>query len=185
LFLLATVDPTCDQDWEDFLSLIDEKMYRVLWREAYRICRNAADADDILQESLIRGGRHFHQLRDPDRMLPWMFTIVRREAYRVAGKKPLQVALYGLELALGAVHAPSPDDLIIEQDLAGQVRDYLETLDPCTQQIIRLRQSTDLTLAQIAKRLGLPQENVKSRYYRARKQIEALIREEGGRNYAL
>lgn len=182
LFLAA--DDRQDPQWEAFLSAFDDSLYRLLWREAYRIVRNAADADDVLQEALIKGGRYYRQLRDKARLSSWMYTIVRREALSMTGRRPVQTLLYGLQLGLGAVRGPSPDDLVIEQELTDEVRAYIATLDAETQAILRLKMTTQLTLAAIADRLNMPREKAKARYYRARKRIEKTIREGGESTHA-
>lgn len=39
---------------------------------------NEAETDDILQEVFLRVNQHLEQLKDPDRLFPWMFHITRR-----------------------------------------------------------------------------------------------------------
>ena len=56
-----------------------------VWQEVHEGLRifigkrvgNKAEADDILQEVFLRVHRHLEQLKDPDRVMSWLFQITR------------------------------------------------------------------------------------------------------------
>lgn len=53
-----------------------------LYRYAYYLCGNRYDAEDLIQESLMRAWRAFDQLEDKNAIKSWLFTILRRENAR-------------------------------------------------------------------------------------------------------
>lgn len=48
-----------------------------LYRFAYRLTGSRADAEDLVQETFLSVHRNAHQLRDADKALPWLLTILR------------------------------------------------------------------------------------------------------------
>ena len=61
-----------------------------LYRYAYRLTHQSADAEDLVQETYLLAQRKLHQLRDPDRAMTWLFRILRnrwiRQCDRAASK---------------------------------------------------------------------------------------------------
>jgi RNA polymerase sigma-70 factor (ECF subfamily) len=55
-----------------------------LYRFAYWLCRNRWQAEDLIQEALLRGWRGWTGLREERAVKAWLFTIVRREFQRTA-----------------------------------------------------------------------------------------------------
>ena len=56
--------------------LVDDN-YDSLYRYAYRLSGTAADAEDLTQEAFCKAQARFGQLRDPGRVRPWLFSILR------------------------------------------------------------------------------------------------------------
>lgn len=53
-----------------------------LYRYAYWLCRNGSQADDLVQDALLRAWKHWHRLEDAQAVKAWLFRIVRREFLR-------------------------------------------------------------------------------------------------------
>lgn len=73
-----------------------------LWRLAYRFCWNGADADDAVQDALLRAAERRSQLLDPGCWASWLKSIVvrrslelRREAARRRGREQSGCAAAG------------------------------------------------------------------------------------------
>jgi RNA polymerase sigma-70 factor (ECF subfamily) len=54
-----------------------------LVRLAAIVCRDVADADDVVQAGLEQAWRRRHTLRDPEKLAPWLYRIIVREAIRL------------------------------------------------------------------------------------------------------
>ena len=102
-----------------------------LYRFAYWLARDRQQAEDIVQEALLRGWRAFSRQRDRSAVKAWLFSIVRNEFYRMRrADQPrfeslddanLEVVderatLFGLEMrdAIGALPAPYAETLALQ-----------------------------------------------------------------------
>lgn len=68
----------------DAVQAFDED-YPALFAELSRLCRAlgaGAAAEDVAQETLVYGRAHLRDLRDPNRLRPWLRTIAVRQASR-------------------------------------------------------------------------------------------------------
>lgn len=134
-------------------------------RYAYRHCK-ASDIDDAVQESLLVIVRKVRGLKAAAAFSSWLFTVIRRECLR------LQRAMFR--------HDPLDDDMA-ERQLASRTDDALrldlthalESLPAHYLEVVLLRDFEELTIAEIAERLGEPAGAIKSRLHRAR----SLVRE--------
>lgn len=78
-----------------FSSLLDEHG-DALYGYCLHLARHQADAEDLLQETLIRAVRGQQRLRDPERARPWLFTIATnawRDRQRALSRRPTTVPL--------------------------------------------------------------------------------------------
>jgi RNA polymerase sigma-70 factor (ECF subfamily) len=141
---------------------------------------NESEADDLLQEVFMRVHRHIDELREPDRLVSWVFQITRHvliDYYRAPGRRR--------ELPSGSAEdmAPMHSDLLEEPEavagleLSGCLRPMIERLQPEYRQAVTLIELEGLTQKQAADRLGLSLPGMKSRVQRGRKQLKMLLEE--------
>jgi RNA polymerase sigma factor (sigma-70 family) len=62
--------------WGHVFDRYRDAVYRVAWS----ITRNAADAEDVVSSTFLRGVESISQLRQPDHLNPWLLSIARRES---------------------------------------------------------------------------------------------------------
>ena len=134
-------------------------------RYAYKHC-HASDVDDAVQESLLVISRKVKGLKVAAAFSSWLFTVIKREC------RKLERMMFK--------HDPLPDELAEEQmlcrdDVALRIdlAKALESLPAHYLEVVLLRDFEELTIAEIAERLGEQQGAVKSRLHRARE----LVRE--------
>lgn len=91
------------------------RMYsgRVL-RMAYLISGNYADSEDIVQETFVKCFTYRARLKDPDKFEPWLYQIMTRTAWRVAGKSRRE--------------QPSEEIGRIQDEMAGEFSSPLENV---------------------------------------------------------
>src|SRR6185436_18388909 len=96
---------------------------RALYGAAYRMTRNAHDAEDLVQETFLRAYRGFDRFQAGTNIRAWHFTIlhrVRTDAFRRAGRSPRTVEMIDEGPAV-----PAPQEALasgaedIERALAG------------------------------------------------------------------
>ena len=134
-------------------------------RCAYKHC-HASDVDDAIQESLLVIARKVKGLRAAAAFSFWLFTVIKHECRRLS-RKMLRHEPLTDEMAEELMLARPDDALRI--DLANA----LESLPAHYLEVVLLRDFEELTIAEIAQRLGEPPGAVKSRLHRARE----LVRE--------
>src|SRR5579872_630849 len=88
--------------------LVDEH-YVTLYRYAFRLSGSAADAEDLTQEAFCKAQSSLGQLRQPERVKPWLFSILRNAyLHRIrAARQEKCVSLDGI----GELPDQAPDSL--------------------------------------------------------------------------
>jgi RNA polymerase sigma-70 factor, ECF subfamily len=137
-------------------------------REARRILHDREDAEEAVQEALIRAWRNQSSCRTPSTPLPWLVQITRNEALRLAARRSRRQA--------SEIHNREPDRLLGDNGLDRMLETVateqaLSALRPDERALIRLRYVEDLTQGQVAARLGVPEGTVKVRLHRARARL--------------
>lgn len=145
---------------------------RALYGTAYRLTRNAADAEDLVQETYLRAFRAFHLYTADTNIRAWLFTILHRarvDHFRKAGRSPQTAELVGD----GPAVAPPQDALARGQE---DVRRALDALPEAFRAAVVLRDVQDFSYEEIARILSIPIGTVMSRIHRGR----ALMRQQLG-----
>jgi RNA polymerase sigma-70 factor (ECF subfamily) len=166
-------------DAEAFTRLI-ERRQDALYRTAWAILRNDADASDGLQEACVSAWRDVRRLRDPERFEAWLTRIlVNRCRTIIRTRRRATIREIDVEAAdTQATRAarPGEPETIAELDA---IRRSFTRLDPDQRTLIALYYVDDRSISEVAAILGVPDGTVKSRLSRARSALaRALAREE-------
>jgi RNA polymerase sigma-70 factor, ECF subfamily len=144
--------------------------------DAYRLAGyllgDATEAQDAVQDALVKAWRSWPNLRDPQSFGPWFERIVVNVC-RDRMRRHRTLRMVELDAA-GDVESGDPfGSMFAGDEVAGAV----DRLSPDHRIVIALRFWRDLTLEQVAETLGLPLGTVKSRLHYA---LRELRRELGG-----
>lgn len=147
----------------------------VAHRAAYLITRNAADADDALQEGTVKAWRNLSRF-DPERPFrPWFTTIVANTARNRARAWSRREAMH---LRLVADTPPDdPADGAITADESARLLQELEALPEKYRRAVALRHVLGLTERETADALGVRPGTVKSRVSRGLQQLRETMGE--------
>ena len=161
--------------WEE----VARRYGRFLYSVAYRLTGNADDAQDLVQEVLLRVRRGLSSYR-PGSMEGWLTRITTNvflDDVRRRGRRPVE-AFPGVLDATGPA-APSADEALAAEVLGEDVQAALDTLPEDFRLAVVLCDVVGLSYAEMADALGVPSGTVRSRIHRGR----ALLREAlaGGR----
>jgi RNA polymerase sigma-70 factor (ECF subfamily) len=129
-------------------------------------------AEDLVQEVLAKAYGQLDQLREREKLLPWMYQATRNaivDYYR--RKKPAEEIDDSL-----AVQNPERDDAA-EKELAGCVMPFIQQLPDDYRQAILLAEIEGLTQQQVAVRQGLSLSGAKSRVQRGRQMLKTMFLE--------
>jgi RNA polymerase sigma-70 factor, ECF subfamily len=137
------------------------------------------DAEDVLQEVLLRIHRHAGELADADRVLAWVHRIARNaivDHYRRRAARPEHAA--GAADDFGDVVATNdePTDAS-RRELAHCLRPLLERLPDKHRQAVILTELEGFTQVDAARRLGVTVSGMKARVQRGRAQLKTLLLE--------
>ncbi len=144
-------------------------LMRPLYGTAYRLTRNAADAEDLVQETYLRAFKAFGGYTSGTNIRAWLFTIlyrVRTDSLRKRGRSPQTVTL----IDEGPGVAPAQDALAQGQE---EVARALEALPEAFRAAVVLRDVQEFSYDEIATILAIPIGTVMSRIHRGR----ALLRQ--------
>jgi len=141
---------------------------------ALRLTRNAADADDLTQNTLVKALRFHDKFRDGTYIKAWLLTILRNtfiNEYRKRSRTPLSVELTGTETAeIGALAPPDGDrvnDML--ELLDDEVRAALDELPKDFRDAVIMADLEEKSYKEIAEYMDCPIGTVMSRLYRGRK----------------
>jgi RNA polymerase sigma-70 factor (ECF subfamily) len=151
------------QNWE--FSRVFEKYHGLVFRTAYRITGNAADAEDVLQTIFLRLLR-----RDAASSFPGNEESYLRRAAVNASLDVIRARQTAQTVPLGEVEAQT------KNDSPGELRDCLRRalggLSPRSAEIFALRYLEDFTNQQIARALNMSQVHVAVTLHRTRRQLQ-------------
>lgn len=166
-----------------------------LYRTALRYARgDAPAAEDLLQDTLIKGLDGWSTLREPERAKPWLFRILSRlhlNRLRHAARHPeiaaWDVGEVDLEQALAA-WAPvesDPETLAIGEAGLQRLQAALDTLPAAWSEAFWLVEVEGFSYREVAELLGVMDGTIASRLHRARAALRQALtgeqRQEAGR----
>ncbi len=156
------------------------------FRLALQLLGNREDARDLTQDSLLRFFTTLPRF-DRDRPIePWLRRIVRNGAIdrfrRGRVRRADSLDSDGPEGVAIEVESsrPGPEQLAQRRQLQVKLWECLHQLKPAHKEILVLRDYQDLAYREIAETLEVPIGTVMSRLHAARRQLRALLIEQGG-----
>jgi RNA polymerase sigma-70 factor (ECF subfamily) len=157
---------------------------RALYGLALRLTGDASAAEDLVQETYLKGLQAFVTLRDPDRVRPWLFQILSRlviDRRRASGREvPLETPEDRDRFSLYdriADEDPLPYSDRLHEDFLAQFRDEdvrsaLVRVPEAYRVPLVLCYVEGLSYRELAEVLGCPIGTVMSRLHRGRKALE-------------
>jgi len=168
----AAAVQTVMTDGPDTLEAFVAWHYRRLVRLAGLVSLDASEAQDAVQNALIRAWRNHDRLRDRSRMKSWLDAIVVREAIRLNGRR--RSWLRGLvsreESDLPMNPLPSGTALDLATGLAA--------LPAPQRAAVALHYEAGYSVAEVAQLMDIPVETVRSRLRLARQRLRRDLSEE-------
>lgn len=154
----------------------------VLYRVAVTLTRNPADAEDLVQDTLVRafGAADRFDGRHPR---AWLLTILRRTHLNRVRKKTPSLLADGGDAArtleeLGP-SLPSSEEVALSREFEPVVAQALADLPGDFRAVVDLVDLQGLSYAQAADNLGIPKGTVMSRLHRARRRIRERLMDVG------
>ena len=141
---------------------------------AYRLVWNRADAQDVVQTSFIKATRNVSQLRDASKARSWLLSITYREALMVLrSRRDTPIDPFAIPERVG--HQPGPEDLLIQQELADEIRTAIDHLPELLRTAFVLRDVEELPMTEVAEVLDIGPSAAKMRVARARELLRISL----------
>jgi RNA polymerase sigma-70 factor, ECF subfamily len=178
--------------FDRFVEHFRSKIFNYSWL----MCGQREDAEEVAQETLLRVFEKFAELREPERVRPWVFRIAknacltkrRRSLFAPSAKQEISLdslmpARYGkdgqvkLEIA---DWSRLPEDQAMQAEAQRELRKAIRDLPELYRAVILLRDVEELTTQETAQILEVTEDVVKTRLHRARlmvrQQLDAGLR---------
>ncbi len=140
------------------------------------LVRNADDAEDVVQEAVLRALTYFDGFRGGDARA-WLLTIVRRTCYTQLERRQAlaQAVEFDEELHVAPAAAADPDAALAERAAADALWRALGGMPLEFREILVLRELEGLSYREIGEVIGVPVGTVMSRLSRARDQLRHAL----------
>jgi RNA polymerase sigma factor (sigma-70 family) len=141
----------------------------IVFRTAYLLTGNAADAQDAAQDAFVKAFYALGRFRRGAELRPWLLRIVANEARnrrRSAGRRG-NLALRAAAAVPSGGAAPSPETSVLDAEQHGALLDAVNGLRDEEREIVACRYFLELSEEETAETLGLRKGTVKSRLSRA------------------
>lgn len=150
-----------------------------LLRFSRRMCDNAADAEEVTQESLIAAVRGLADFRGDATVTSWLYAIARSFCIKqqrglAARARRSHTTTESAALDVADPHS-TPDQALSDRELFEVVDRVLSTLSADHREVLLLRDMEGLTAMEVAASLSLSVPQVKSRLHRARAAMRATL----------
>jgi RNA polymerase sigma-70 factor (TIGR02947 family) len=160
-------------------------LFDVLSRGARRLTRSDADAEDLLQDTLLHAYAGFHTFQDGSNLKAWLFRILYNRwvsAYRVKQRRPSEVpvdAITDRDLADSAARlSTSPRSAEAEALDAlpdNEIKAAMNALPATFRAAVYYTEVQGYTYAETAAILGVPHGTVMSRASRGRQRLRTAL----------
>ena len=157
-------------------ALVDEYA-GTLYRVAFSVLRNAADAEDAVQEAFLRVLRHRNSLGEIRDHRVWLIRIVWNivlDRKRRAKTRPETDDVDELARVLPSAGL-SAEQLFAAAQFHSYVLARVDRLPPKERQVLLLSAFEELSSVEIASVLGITESSVRSRLFRARNLMAGLL----------
>ena len=152
-------------------------------RVASALTEDDADADDLVQETFLRAYKHWHTFERGSDCKRWMSAICRNAFFEQRRRESRSTAVEDEELeslAAARLHnsarASGVDAMFSRLDLGPAIARAIAALEPRYREVVVLVDIEDFSYEQVSDALVIPIGTVRSRLYRARRQLqEALL----------
>lgn len=169
----------------DAYQALTQKAAPIIFRRALEITSNHHDAEDVLQETLLKGFTHISQFRGDSQVSTWLVRIGLNEAIMTLRRRRRDVPLAPEAGPTGKLEE-SPvafqgekaqtDSRITRTEIGGLLNKALKRLPARARQVLHLRYLEGYSIEETARRLNLSRGSVKAYACRSRARLRKELR---------
>jgi RNA polymerase sigma-70 factor (ECF subfamily) len=156
------------------------RYHRPLFQTALRVLGNAEDAEDALQDGLLSAYRNLKRFEGRSQFSTWLTRIVinaalmKRRSAKARPAASLDDTHHEDELPAAerfADGSPNPEQLYIGTEIREMINENLDELSPLLRSAFLLREVQGYSTGEAARKLGVTENTLKARLWRARHQL--------------
>lgn len=148
-------------------------LFDQLYNFARWLTHDAAEAEDLVQETYVKALRGFSGFQAGTNFRAWIFRILRNAFLN--SRAGLKMSALDESIEEPASEAPSPEATLVAHANREAVRDALSELAVPHREILLLCEVEEMSYEEIAQVLAIPIGTVMSRLYRARKALRGIL----------
>ena len=170
-----------DGDHQAYAELCRRHSKQIL-RTVLRITRDIADAEDTLQEALLKAYIHIGGFEGRSAFSSWLTRIAINSALMLSRKRRSQPVCSfesgsdDFRLSEPIETSYNPEESCIQNALEDEFDHAIRYLSPTLRAVVQIRYREDASVSEIAKILGISESAVKSRLLRARSKLRRHLR---------
>jgi RNA polymerase sigma-70 factor, ECF subfamily len=157
-----------------------------LYRTALRMTRNPSDAEDLVQDALVRAYRFYDRFEPGTNFRAWLFKILTNtyiNTYRRKQGRPQESSLEDTEefflykqlSADSGERVTDVEDTVLDRLGADSIQRAIDQLPPQFRNTVQLSDVEGLSYAEIAEATGVAKGTVMSRLFRGRRQLQRAL----------
>jgi RNA polymerase sigma-70 factor (ECF subfamily) len=156
-----------------------------LYNTAYRMTRNAQDAEDLVQETYLKAYKYYDKFEEGTNLKAWLFKILKNtfiNSYRKKQQAPLESDFAEIEDSFESLvrddvarKIKSPEEEFLANVLDEDLQRALDDLPDDFRMVLMLADLESFSYKEIAEILDVPVGTVMSRLYRARRLLESAM----------
>lgn len=162
----------------DAYRVLMDRHFHSVFRVAFRITGNEADAEEAAQEAFLRAYNKLPSFRQDSAFSTWITRIAMNTAINLVERRNRDLSYHspriadepsqdGNTVAVASTNAHSPESMLLDGEAASLRRAALDTLTPMERTAFTLRHMEDLPISEIAAALNVPANSAKQAVFRA------------------
>ena len=162
----------------DLYEVIMRRYNRRLFRIARSIVREDDEAEDVMQDAYVRAYEHLRQFEGASSFGTWLTRIAVHEALARVRKRNRNASLD--EEAVDedermATKERTAEQRTLDRELRVVLEDAVDALPPAFRSVFILRTVEEMSTAEVAAALEIPEDTVKTRLFRARGLLQKTL----------
>jgi RNA polymerase sigma-70 factor, ECF subfamily len=171
--------------FDRFVEHFRAKIFHYTWL----MCGQREDAEEVAQDTLLKAFESFDQLREPERVRPWIFQIARnaclmkrrKSVFAPSQELSLDDFLPAMDHGHGKLQIADwsglPDDQLLRSEMKQVLDRAISALPENYKSVLLLRDMEELSTVETAHILDLTEDVVKTRLHRARLAVRQNVDE--------
>ena len=161
----------------DAYRVLMDRHFHAVFRVAYRVTGNEADAEEAAQEAFLRAYNKLSSFRQEANFSTWVIRIAMNTSINLVERRNRDLSHYAVQIGDGperdvetaqvADKTAGPEQSLLDREATTLRQEAMATLTPMERTAFTLRHMEDLPIAEIATALQVPANSAKQAVFRA------------------